>query len=597
MLASELRRKYIDFFVQKHAHSEINGAPLVPENDPTVLFTTAGMHPLVPYLMGEKHPQGTRLVDCQKCVRTDDIDEVGDNTHCTFFEMLGNWSLGDYFKEGAIQMSMQFLCEELQIPVEKLYVTVFEGDSDAPRDEDSIAIWQAEFLKKGIKAQVGDRIFCYSKKANWWGPAGQTGPCGPCTEMFYDTGKEHDPKFGEKCHPDCDCGKYVEIWNDVMMEYNKNEDGTFTPLKQKNVDTGLGLERVTALLQGKKTHYETELFSNIIHKIKSLANSENEESIRIIADHLRAATFILADKVAPSNVDQGYVLRRLIRRSIRHGHKMGINQHFTTDIAQIVINDYKANYPELLRQQDFILSELKKEEEKFSETLRHGEKEFNKRLDTLLQSTDKMIDGNLAFDLYATYGFPLEMTQELAKEHGLTVDTESFQKAYEAHQDLARKGAEQKFKGGLADHSEQTTALHTATHLLHQALRMVLGNHVEQRGSNITADRLRFDFIHHEKMTPEQIQEVEKIVNEQITRDLPISCQEMTVAEAKEAGAIGLFEHKYGEKVKVYTMGDFSKEICGGPHVSHTGELKSFKIQKEESSSAGVRRIKAIVGQ
>lgn len=596
MLASELRQKYIDFFVNKHDHKEISGAPLVPENDPTVLFTTAGMHPLVPYLLGEKHPLGNRLVDCQKCVRTDDIDEVGDLTHCTFFEMLGNWSLGDYFKEGAIQMSMEFLTQELGIPVEKLYVTVFEGDEDAERDEESIRVWKEEFKKKGIDAEVGERIFMYGKKANWWGPAGQTGPCGPCTEMFYDTGKEHDPKFGDKCHPDCDCGKYVEIWNDVMMEFNKKEDGTFEPLNQKNVDTGLGLERVTALMQGKESHFDTELFSNTINKIKELASNENIESIRIIADHLRAATFIIADKITPSNVDQGYVLRRLIRRSIRHGHKMGIENHFCTDIAEIIINDYKDTYPEVEDNRDFIVEQMKKEEEQFSETLRQGEREFKKRLPSLLESAEKIIDGNLAFDLYATYGFPLEMTEELATENGLTVDKDGYQKAFEAHQELARKGAEQKFKGGLADHSEQTTALHTATHLLHQALRDVLGEHVEQRGSNITAERLRFDFNHGEKMTPEQIAEVEKIVNAQIQRDLPISFDELTVEEAKEAGAIGLFEHKYGEKVKVYTMGDFSKEICGGPHVEHTGELKSFKIKKEESSSAGVRRIKAVVG-
>lgn len=600
MLASELRQKYIDFFVQKHKHVEIQGAPVVPENDPTVLFTTAGMHPLVPYLMGEKHPMGNRLVDCQKCIRTDDIEEVGDATHCTFFEMLGNWSLGDYFKEGAIAMSMEFLVEELKIDPKKLYVTVFEGDDDAPQDSESIEIWKKQFAKYGIEAGLGTRIFAYGKKENWWGPAGQTGPCGPCTEMFFYTG-EGEANISETCHPAVD-DTFVEVWNDVLMEYNKNADGSFTPLQQKNVDTGLGLERVTAILQGKESHYETELFSSTIEAIHAKAQESNTESERIIADHMRAAVFMISDNVIPGNVDQGYVLRRLIRRAIRHGNKLGIEGSFVTDIAEKIIETYKNPYQELVEKKEVIIEELRKEEEKFSETVKQGEKEFLKIIPNVLKSENKILSGRLAFKLYDTYGFPVEMTEELATEHGITIDKKGFDEAYEKHQELSRQGAEQKFKGGLADHSEKTTALHTATHLLHKALRMVLGEHVEQRGSNITHERLRFDFSHPDKMTPEQIKQVEDIVNEQIQKDLDIWWEETTVEEAKEAGAIGLFEHKYGEKVKMYTMGNkdsgefFSREICGGPHVEKTSSLKSFKIKKEQSSSGGVRRIKAVIG-
>jgi alanyl-tRNA synthetase len=516
--------------------------------------------------------------------------------------MLGNWSLGDYFKSGAIAMSFEFLTQELGFNPKNLYVTVFEGDQDAARDEEAIIYWQDVFKKAGIEAKLNERIFVYGKKQNWWGPAGQTGPCGPCTEMFYDTGKTHDPRFGEKCHPDCGCGKYVEIWNDVFMEFNKTATGKFEPLTQKNVDTGLGLERVTAILQEKPSHFETELFVNIVNKVKQLAQTANTESIRIIADHLRAATFVLADKVSPGNVDQGYVLRRLIRRSIRHGHKMGIADYFTHLIAEIVIADYRDVYPELEKGRDFIFTALREEEQKFSETIKHGEKEFRKILPQIKQREKQELSGDKAFYLYETYGFPIEMTEELAREEGISVDLEGFSRAFKQHQELSRKGAEQKFRGGLADHTEKTTALHTATHLLHQALRMVLGNQVEQRGSNITADRLRFDFSYEDKLTPEQLREVEMIVNKVIADDLPVQFAEMTVDEAKKAGAIGLFEHKYGQKVKVYTVGDpargnvFSMEICGGPHIARTGVLKLFKITKEQSSSAGVRRIKAIIG-
>lgn len=589
MKAQELRRLYIDFFVKKHGHAEIQGAPLIPENDPTVLFTTAGMHPLVPYLMGEKHPSGTRLVDVQKCIRTDDIEEVGDDSHLTFFEMLGNWSLGDYFKEEAIAMSWEFLTEELKLDPERISVSCFAGDDDAPRDNEASEIWK----KTGVP---GERIHFYGKKENWWGPAGQTGPCGPDTEMFYDTGKE---PTADPSEPATDGVKYVEIWNDVFMQYNKTEEGTYEPLTQKNVDTGLGLERVLCIMNGVDSVFETDLFTNSIEKIHELATEEiNETSVRIIADHMRAATFILAEGISPSNVDQGYVLRRLLRRAIRHGKKLGIHEAFTHVIAEIVIEDYKEAYPEVERNREFILDELKREEVQFERTLQVGLKEFTKLVDKMQEfGKQTEIPGRKAFNLYDTYGFPIEFTEELAKERGMTVDMDGFEKALKKHQELSRQGAEKKFKGGLADHSEQTTRLHSATHLLHQALRDVLGDHVAQKGSNITAERLRFDFIHPEPMTSEELQEVQRIVNEQIECKLPVSWEEMSVDEAKQTGAIGLFEHKYGEKVKVYSMGDYSKEICGGPHVENTGDIIAFKIKKEQSSSRGVRRIKAIVGE
>lgn len=608
MLASDIRRRFIDFFKKHPAypHAEISSASLIPENDPTVLFTTAGMHPLVPFLMGETHPAGKRLVDAQKCVRTDDIDEVGDHSHLTFFEMMGNWSLGDYFKEGAISMSFAFLTSPiakggLGMDPQKLYVTVFAGDNDAPRDEESIEHWKKQFAGVGMKAEMGEdiddggRIFTYPKAKNWWGPAGKTGPCGPDTEMFYDTGRTHDKKFGAHCHPNCDCGRFVEIWNDVFMQYFKKEDGTYEPLKQQNVDTGLGLERVSAILEGKPTHYETELFAGAMEKIRSLATAQDIVSERIIADHLRAATFILGDQrgVVPSNTDQGYVLRRLIRRAIRHGKKIGITATFTSMIAKIYIDLYGEFYPELKRHEKRIIDALNDEEARFGKTLVKGEKEFERLLPKM--QADKMVSGALAFDLYETYGFPLEMTIELAKEHNLEVDEHEFMHALENHQKESRAGAQQKFAGGLADHSEESTMLHTATHLLHQALRTVLGNHVEQRGSNITRERLRFDFCHTQKMTPEEIKKAEDLVNLQIQRDLSVSWSEMRVEEAHKQNAIGLFPDRYDEVVKVYTMGDFSKEICGGPHVEHTGVLKGFKILKEEACSAGIRRIKAVV--
>ena len=616
MKAQELRRTFIDFFVNKYNHAEINGAPLVPENDPTVLFTTAGMHPLVPYLMGEKHPQGTRLVDCQKCVRTDDIEEVGDSTHLTFFEMLGNWSLGDYFKEEAIKMSYELLTTPLDegglgFDPEKLYVSCFAGDDDAPRDDEAADIWKKEMQAKGIDPE--GRIFFFGKKENWWGPAGQTGPCGPDTEMFFDTGK---PKCCDKCDPSCECGKFVEVWNDVFMQYNKNEDGSFTPLKQKNVDTGLGFERVLGIIEGKESPFETELFSKIMTKIANLQTFSDENhvteetvndflnnldedkkiSFRIIADHIRSATFISVDGISPSNTDQGYILRRLLRRVVRHGKKLGIEEDFLVELAKTVIETYQEVYPEVKDNELKVFNEFNQEEEQFKKTLNLGEKEFKKIVQGMEGKEKQEISGKQAFHLYDTYGFPIEMTEELASENDIKVDRKGFEEAYKKHQEMSRKGAEKKFSGGLADHSEEVKKLHSATHLLHQALRQVLGNHVEQKGSNITAERLRFDFSHPEKMTDEEKKKVEVLVNEQIEAALPVKCEEMSVDEAKKQDAIGLFQHKYGDKVKVYSMGDFSKEICGGPHVDNTAELKSFKIKKEESSSSGVRRIKAVIG-
>ena len=585
MTAKEIRQKYLEFFKEKK-HAVLPSAPLLPENDPTVLFTTAGMHPLVPYLLGERHPEGKRLADFQKCIRTCDIDEVGDDTHLTFFEMLGNWSLGDYFKKEAIEMSFEFLTSEkwLNVPVSKLAVSVFKGDDDAPQDKEAADIWK----KLGIPVH---KIAYLPKKANWWGPAGQTGPCGPDTEMFYWVGKGNPPKDS---NPENDEKNWVEIWNDVFMQYNKTADGKFEPLRQKNVDTGMGLERVAAVLQGKKSVYDTELFLPIIEKISALTNikySEYPKSYRIIADHLRASTMMAGDGVKPSNIDQGYVMRRLMRRAIRHGKLLGIEHDFTAVIAKKVIHILSDIYPELNHEEE-ILNVFNTEEQKFRKTINHGLKEFEKLMERMVNSA---IHGNDAFHLYDTFGFPIEMTEELAFERGFKVDREGFEKAFKEHQEKSRMGAEEKFKGGLQDNSEATTKLHTATHLLHAALHKVLGDHANQKGSNITAERLRFDFTHPEKMTPEQLAQVEKFVNDAIVTDAEVKYETMTIDEAKKSGAIGLFESKYGDKVKVYSIGNFSKEICGGPHVERTGVLGKFKIIKEESSSAGVRRIKAIL--
>ena len=590
--SSELRSMFLKFF-KDHGHAVISSASVIPENDPTVLFTTAGMHPLVPYLMGAKHPAGKRLTDVQKCVRTGDIDDVGDFSHLTFFEMLGNWSLGDYFKEQMIPWSWEFLTspEYLGLPKDRLAFSVFAGDADCPRDEDSAQLWR----NCGV---ADDHIFCLPKENNWWGPAGITGPCGPDTEMFIITDKE---PCGPNCSPACSCGRYLEIWNDVFMQYNKKADGTFEPLEQKNVDTGMGLERTICVLNGKKSVYETDLFADILKKISELSGKEygsdemTTRAFRIIADHMRTATFIMGDDrgVSPSNVDQGYVLRRLIRRAVRYGMGIGMPEGFTGEVAKVIIEQYKDVYPELKRNEAFVLEQLSLEESRFARTLKQGNREFEKLVEKV---QDGQIDGVSAFHLYDTYGFPVEMTEELARERGLTVDMDGFHDCFRRHQATSQAGAEQRFKGGLADNSEQSARLHTATHLLHAALRKVLGPEVAQKGSNITAERLRFDFSFGRKMTKEELAEVERLVNEAIQSHTPVTCEEMTVAQAKEQGAIGLFESKYGEKVKVYTMGPYSKEICGGPHAQNTGDLVSFKIKKEESSSAGVRRIKAVIG-
>lgn len=728
LTSHQLRRRYIDFFVKRYAHAEIPSSSVIPENDPTVLFTTAGMHPLVPYLLGEPHPSGKRLVDAQKCIRTDDIDEVGDASHCTFFEMMGNWSLGNYFKKEAIEMSFAFLTGDanalgIGLDPKRLYVTVFAGDSDAPKDDESVGHWQTQFKTVGIDAREGvagkdepadwgsggakagggsadgPRIYSYEKKKNWWGPAGATGPCGPDTEMFYlvNPAQSHDVRFGPVCHPNCDCGRFVEIWNDVFMQYNKTAEGTYEPLAQQNVDTGLGLDRVAGILQGAKSLFEIEVFADSLAILRgataggisagdgaapTVSADRMIRCERIILDHIRAAVFILGDTcgVAPSNTDQGYILRRLIRRAIRCGRQIGITDLFTTRIADPFITAYAPAYPEIAANRDHILKELDREESRFLETLIKGEKEFEKPMQAFaaafdgdawlvsivswfnllrqsiditgteaeeisgfllpkmgdvqkivrnrslaaadqqsqltalftneqravlqsfaqrVQRRDVRFSGERAFYFYETYGFPKELIQEMLHEYDIALEEPSFDTAFAAHQELSRAGAEQKFAGGLADHSWECTLLHTATHLVHQALRDVLGAHVFQRGSNITRDRLRFDFSHNEKMTSEQLARVEEIVNEQITRAAPVHYEMLTIDQAKARGAIGLFEDKYaqlGNKIKVYFMGDYSKEVCGGPHVANTRVLKSFKITKEEAVSDGIRRIKAIVG-
>jgi alanyl-tRNA synthetase len=650
MTASEIRQKYLDFFKSK-GHAIIPSASLIPENDPTVLFTTAGMHPLVPYLTGQPHPMGTRLADVQKCLRTDDIEEVGDNRHLTFFEMLGNWSLGDYFKQEAIQWSFELLTDMkwYALDANRLYVTVFEGDADAPRDEESIGIWQTQFKSAGIDATVGiaekdepasgngPRIYAYPKKKNWWGPAGLTGPCGPDTEMFYDTGRAHDAAFGPICHPNCDCGRFVEIWNDVFMQYEKTADGKFIPLKQQNVDTGMGLERMACMLQGVSTVFDTTEFGKIMSAIstqsgKAYGSDANiDRSMRIIADHVRSATFIIGDPrgVAPSNVGQGYIVRRLLRRAVREGRRLGIQGSFIPHLAEVIIAEYGGFYGELQDNRERIMTEIAKEEEKFAKSIEKGMKELEKMLwgdsaqglvaggapgatftrddsplsPTSIREAPRPVTAEQAFILFSSYGFPLELTEELLKEQGQSVDRTVFEAEFKKHQDLSRTASAGTFKGGLADHSVETTRLHTATHLLHKALKTVLGDHVEQKGSNITAERLRFDFSHAQKMTPEELQKVEEVVNAAIKADYPVHFEVMDMDAAKSAGALGYFEDKYaqlGGKIKVYMVGDdakgyYSKEICGGPHVEHTGMLGSFKIQKEEAVSAGVRRIKATV--
>lgn len=580
MKAIEIRNKYLNFF-KEHGHQVIPSAPLIPENDPSVLFTTAGMQPLVPYLLGEKHPEGTRLTDYQKCVRTNDIEEVGDNRHLTYFEMLGNWSLGDYFKEESIQMSFDFLTKELGIPVEKLSVTCFAGDEDCPKDTVSAETWK----KAGIPEE---RIYFYGKDDNWW-IAGEEGPCGPDTEMFYDTGK---PACSPECEPSCDCGKYVEIWNNVFMEYFKDEKG-YSKLAQKNVDTGLGLERMTMLLQGKETPFDTELFRPVMKKLEELQKIDNIESRRIIAEHLRSSMMIISDGGRPSNIDRGYILRRLIRRMIRHLNKLQIDLNELSNLIELNIETLKEMYPELEKTKEIIKSVILEEKDKFVKTLEHGEKEFEKEMKKLTNT--KMIPGQVVFRLYDTYGFPPEVTKELASEHGYEVDLKEFDELFKKHQEKSRAGSEAKFKGGLAEQNEITIAYHTATHLLNAALKQVIGEDAHQRGSNITVDRMRFDFNCDHKLTDEEKKKVEELVNKWIQEAIPVTKEEMKKEDAIKSGAECMFIEKYPEIVTVYSIGNVSKELCGGPHVTNTKELGTFKIKKEESSSSGVRRIKAVL--
>ena len=670
MTSKELRKKYIKFFKEKE-HNEIPSASLVPENDSSVLFTTAGMHPLVPYLMGENHPVGKRLVNVQKCVRTGDINDVGDSTHNTFFEMLGNWSLGDYFKDDSIRWSFEFLTDKkyLGIDPKKIKVTVFEGDNNVPRDEESIKIWQSCFEKIGVDTEIFEKeknnnetaqIFPLPKEDNWWGPAGQTGPCGPDTEIFIDLGKpvnfEKCPN-GDDCKPGCHCGRYVEIWNNVFMEYERrirnqklriknDEKYEYVVLARKNVDTGMGLERTLAVLNGFDNIYETDVLAPIVAQVKTLSlchcegeargnpvtmrnesnngiatlrsaplamTEENNKSYRIIADHIRTSVFMISDGVVPSNLDRGYILRRLLRRAIRHGNLLKMPDEFLLPLAETVIDIYKDFYLELEKNRNIILEEIKKEEEKFEKTIEAGMREFNKiewvgiknqneilsKKGSFAGHVKPQVSGKVAFNLYQTYGFPIELTIEFAKEQNKIVDIKGFERELKNHQEKSRIASAGKFKGGLADSSEETTRLHTTAHLLLESLRRVLGEHVFQKGSNITAERLRFDFSHSEKLTDEEKKQVEDLVNEQIQKKLLIEMEEMNLKEAKKIGAMGVFENKYGEKVKVYTIGNddnvFSREICGGPHIKNTSELGKFRIKKEQSSSAGVRRIKAVL--
>ena len=582
MKAIEIRNKYLDFF-KRNGHAIIPSAPLIPENDPSVLFNTAGMQPLVPYLLGQRHPSGTRLADYQKCVRTNDIDEVGDNRHLTYFEMLGNWSLGDYFKEESIAMSYEFLTKELNIPNEKISVTCFAGDEDCAKDTESAEIWK----KVGIPEE---RIYFFGKGDNWW-IAGEEGPCGPDTEMFYDTGK---PKCSEECNPSCDCGKYVEIWNNVFMEFYKDKNG-YSKLEKKNVDTGLGLERMTMLLEGKETPFDTELFAPVMKRLEELQSVDKIESRRIVAEHLRSSVMIVNDGGRPSNVDRGYVLRRLIRRMTRHMNKLGIDLDKLDEIIGISIDSIKELYPELENNKEIIINTIVEEKNRFMKTLQNGEREFEKVAKRTKASGQDTIETNAVFNLYETYGFPPEMTEELAKEQGLKVDMSDFQRLFKEHQDKSRLGSEQKFKGGLASTGEKEIKYHTATHLLNAALKVVLGDHVHQKGSNITEERMRFDFSHGAKMTDEEKKKVEDLVNEWIEEGLDVSYTEMSKEDAIKSGAECMFIEKYPDIVTVYSIGDISKELCGGPHVENTKVLGHFKIKKEEASSAGVRRIKAIL--
>jgi len=612
MIHKEIREKYISFFTTNpRNHKEIPSSPLIPENDPTVLFITAGMHPLVPYLMGEPHPLGKRLVNIQKSFRTDDIEEVGDHSHFTFFEMLGNWSLGDYFKKEAIEWSFDFLTSKdwLFYDPKKIYVSVFEGDRDAPRDEDSIRVWKEVYKNAGITAEIGDskkgvsgnsRIFPYPKTKNWWGPAGTTGPCGPDSEMFYDTELPLHKKelYGPVCHINCDCGRYIEVWNDVFMEFNKNADGTYEPLKQKNVDTGMGMERVTALTSWLRKAipepdpFLTDLFGKSRYFIQQISNKDYEEpfkkSIRIILDHVRAVTFLIADGAEPGNKERGYVTRRLIRRAIRHGQILGIHVDFMSDTAGQIISNYREIYPEVKNKEEIIKSILSTEEVNFRKLLKKG-------LDFIEKQAS--LNGKIAFDLYQSFGFPPELTFEIAKERGIEMDRKTYEEEFAKHQEKSRTATKGVFKGGLQDHSEETKKLHTATHLLQKALVDVLGSHVRQKGSHITAERLRFDFSHDRKMTGEEIEKTEELVNRKIRENLAVTKETVKIEDALKSGALTVPGVKYPEKVTVYKMGNFSREVCGGPHVDFTGSLGKFKIIKEEAAGNLNRRIYAILSK
>ncbi len=591
MQIKQLKQLYFQFF-QERGHAIIPSASIIPVNDPTILFTPAGMQPLTPNLMGEPHQGGKRLVNVQKCIRTGDIEDVGDDSHLTFFEMLGNWSLGDYFKTESIQWSFEFLTSSkyLNIPVDKLSVTCFVGEGNIPKDQESAKLWQ----EVGIPTE---RIYFLGKDDNFWGPVGSTGPCGPDTEIFYDTGK---PKCGQDCKPGCACGKYLEIWNNVFMEFNKTAAGTYEPLKQKNVDTGMGVERTAAVLSGYSSVFQIEYLADLLELIRQKSTKPEAKSLRIIADHIKAATFMLADDAGlePSNTDQGYVLRRLIRRAIRHARIIGYDPKEFSSLVQLINRQYHTDYPELSRNSARVMEQLTKETEKFLQTLDSGLKEFERGMkDSAAMSVEAL--GEFAFNLFQSYGFPIEMFLEELHRVGSTFDESALLTNYEllitSHQNKSRSASAGKFKGGLADHSEASTKYHTANHIMLEAMRRILGPHVEQRGSNITAERLRFDFSYPEKLTTDQIKHIEEMVNEQIARNLDVHFEEMTVPEAKAIGATGVFEHKYGNKVKVYFVGDFSKEICGGPHVGNTNGMGKLKIMKEEASSAGIRRIKAIL--
>ena len=603
MKAAVIRRAYLDFF-KALGHREIVPSPLVPENDPTTLFTSSGMQPLVPYLLGEKHPQGKRLVNSQRSFRAQDINEVGDNRHTTFFEMLGNWSLGGYFKKEQLNWFFDFLTKKLNLDPNRLSITVFKGYGEIPKDNESIEIWKEIFSRAGIEAKKGERIFSYPVENNWWSRSGTPDkmppgePGGPDSEVFYDLKTSHDNVFGKICHPNCECGRFLEIGNSVFMQYQKKADGSFVELPQKNVDFGGGLERLTAAVNNQPDIFKIDLIYPLIQKLESISqkayqDAQIKKAMRIISDHLRASVFMIADGVLPGNKTQGYILRRLVRRSIIYGRELGISTqvNFVKEIVGPVVEVYKDYYPYLSKKQAEITLILEEESRRFGKSLEKGLAEIEKT---------EHLDGKIAFKLYETYGFPWEMTEEFGRGRGEKINREEFEKEFHNHRELSRSSSSGMFKGGLANNSEQTKKLHTATHLLHAALRRVLGNHVSQKGSNITAERLRFDFSHPKKVTYDELKKVEDLVNEQIKKNLPVTFTIKTVSEAEKEGALAFFQGKYQEKIKVYTIGPptggwFSKEVCAGPHIDFTSALGHFTIKKEEAVSAGIRRIYAVV--